>query len=49
MIQRKRLGDLLVDSGLITGQQLQQVLEEQKGTGMKLGDLLIARGYITEQ
>ncbi|WP_134700010.1 GspE/PulE family protein [Ammoniphilus sp. YIM 78166] len=49
MIQRKRLGDLLVESGLITPQQLQQALEEQKDSGLKLGDLLIARGYITEQ
>ena len=49
MEARKRLGDLLVESGLITPQQLNQVLSEQKETGMKLGDLLIERGYITEQ
>jgi len=46
---RKRIGDILVESGLISKAQLEQALQEQKGTGMKLGDLLIARGYITEQ
>ncbi|RKD23885.1 type II secretion system protein GspE [Ammoniphilus oxalaticus] len=49
MNQRKRLGDLLVEYGLITDQQLQQALAEQKESGIKLGDLLITRGYITEQ
>ncbi|MCF6092695.1 Flp pilus assembly complex ATPase component TadA [Microaerobacter geothermalis] len=46
---RRRIGDILVESGIITDQQLKQALQEQKGSGMKLGDLLIDRGYITEQ
>ena len=45
---RKRLGDLLVDSGLITAEQLQSTLKE-KSAGQKLGDALLQRGYITEQ
>lgn len=45
---RKRLGDLLVDSGLITAEQLQTTLNE-KSEGQKLGDALLQRGYITEQ
>ena len=45
---RKRLGDLLVESGLITDEQLQSALED-KPRDQKLGDLLLQRGYITEQ
>lgn len=45
---RKRLGDLLVESGLITDEQLHSALED-KPRDQKLGDLLLQRGYITEQ
>jgi type IV pilus assembly protein PilB len=46
--ERKRLGDLLVEAGLITKEQLFSTLEE-KSRGQKLGDALLQRGYITEQ
>ncbi|MGG1550670.1 GspE/PulE family protein [Paenibacillus ferrarius] len=46
---RKRLGDLLVESGIIAEAQLQEALQEQRKTKQKLGDLLITQGYITEQ
>lgn len=45
---RKRLGDLLVDAGLITEEQLLTTLDE-KSDGQKLGDALLQRGFITEQ
>ncbi|MFS1512759.1 GspE/PulE family protein [Chengkuizengella sp. SCS-71B] len=47
-LTKKRLGDLLVDSGLITDEQLKQSLTEQKDSNLKLGDLLIHKGIITE-
>lgn len=46
--RRKRLGDLLVESGLITEAQLEMVLSE-KPKDQRLGDALLGRGYITEQ
>ncbi|MCD7032908.1 Flp pilus assembly complex ATPase component TadA [Metabacillus sp. GX 13764] len=46
--ERKRLGDLLVDAGLITTEQLQTALSE-KQKGQRIGDALLERGYITEQ
>jgi type IV pilus assembly protein PilB len=46
--ERKRLGDLLVEAGLITEAQLQEALKE-KAPGQKLGDALLQLGYITEQ
>ena len=45
---RKRLGDLLIEEGLITPEQLQSTLEE-KNPGLKLGDALLQKGYLTEQ
>ncbi|MFI8575104.1 GspE/PulE family protein [Rossellomorea aquimaris] len=45
---RKRLGDLLVEAGIITASQLQDTLKD-KAKGQKLGDALLQRGYITEQ
>jgi type IV pilus assembly protein PilB len=45
---RKRLGDLLVEAGLITEQQLLSTLKD-KNSNQKLGDALLERGYITEQ
>ncbi|GEN33026.1 GspE/PulE family protein [Aneurinibacillus danicus] len=46
---RKRLGDILVESGIISQEQLEQALQEQKKTKLKLGDHLLQTGYITEQ
>ncbi len=43
-----RLGDLLVEQGAITNDQLMAALQEQKSTGNKLGRVLIDSGYITE-
>lgn len=47
-MRRKRLGDLLVESGLITEEQLLVALDE-KLPDEKLGDTLLREGYITEQ
>ncbi|PFA64571.1 type II secretion system protein GspE [Bacillus sp. AFS015802] len=46
--ERKRLGDLLVESGLLTEEKLQAALRE-KGKDQKLGDAILQKGYITEQ
>ncbi|MDF2960948.1 MAG: type secretion system protein [Paenibacillus sp.] len=49
MAPRKRIGDLLVEAGLLSGEQLQNVLKEQRETKLRLGEFLIDRRYITEQ
>ncbi len=47
--QRKvRIGDLLVQAGLISELQLQQALQEQKRTGSKLGRAVIDMGLVSE-
>jgi len=43
-----RIGDLLVQEDMLTEQQLQNALQEQKRSGGKLGKCLIKLGYIQE-
>ena len=48
--QRKiRLGDMLVQNGLISEGQLQLALDEQKRSGAKLGRAVVDMGFISEQ
>ena len=44
-----RLGDLLVDAGVITEDQLMSALKSQKESKRRLGDELIQTGVITER
>ena len=44
----ERLGDLLVQEGLITRDQLQQALQEQRSSGMRLGYTLVKLGLVQE-
>ncbi|MDF2538293.1 MAG: Type secretion system protein GspE [Herbinix sp.] len=46
--KKKRLGDLLIDAGVITEDQLASALAEQKTNGQKLGETLIDLGFTTE-
>ena len=45
---KKRLGDVLVEDGIITSEQLHAALDAQKITGGKLGDTLIKNKALTE-
>lgn len=45
---RKRLGDLLVEAGVITNDQLEYSLTT-KSRDEKLGDFLIKENFLTEQ
>lgn len=47
--KRIRVGDLLIDREIITQQQLDNALKEQRTSGQKLGRTLIDLGYITEK
>ena len=43
-----KLGEILTRSGVLTGEQLRDALEKQKGTQKRLGEILLERGYISE-
>ncbi len=46
--RRIRIGDLLVENGIISEAQLQAALQEQKRSGHKLGNTLVELGYVEE-
>ena len=39
------LGELLVEKGVISAEELDDALEEQQVSGLRLGEILIARGF----
>ncbi|MDE5940193.1 MAG: Flp pilus assembly complex ATPase component TadA [Lachnospiraceae bacterium] len=47
--KKMRLGDVLVQNGVITEEDLQRGLERQKGSGRKLGETLVDEGIATEE
>ncbi|MGL4876258.1 MAG: GspE/PulE family protein, partial [Clostridium sp.] len=46
---KKRLGDLLVDNGKITDNQLRTALAKQAMSGKRLGEILIENSYVSEE
>ena len=46
---RKRLGEILLDEGLITEDQLNAAIEAQKKSGGLLGEILVEMGAISER
>ncbi|MEY2977879.1 MAG: hypothetical protein ACO3NK_16510 [Prochlorotrichaceae cyanobacterium] len=49
LVNQKRLGDHLIEAGLITPWQLEVVIYDQQSTGMRLGEILVARGWVKEE
>jgi type IV pilus assembly protein PilB len=47
--KRRRLGDLLVEARVISQEQLNSALQEQKTSSLRLGDQLAEMGLLTEQ
>jgi len=45
---KKRIGDQLIDKGIISLDQLKIALQEQKISGNQLGKVLIDMGFLTE-
>ena len=48
-IERLKIGDLLVETKMITATQLQEALKEQAQTGKKVGEVFVEKGWVTEQ
>ena len=47
-MKRRKLGEILLEEGLITDKQLENALTIQKGKNKKLGKVLIELGYIND-
>lgn len=46
--RRKKLGDLLIEAGILSEEQLNEALEIQKQTGSRLGSILIDNNFVSE-
>lgn len=46
---RSRLGNLLINKGLVTEQQLAQAIDHQKVSGVRLGEALVSLGVLTDR
>lgn len=49
MLEHKSIGNLLLEQGFITEENLQKALAEQSISGKKLGDILMDMNYATEE
>ena len=47
-LKRVRIGELLLNAGLINQDQLKEALRIQKSTGDKLGSVLVQENYVSE-
>lgn len=47
--EKIRLGEILVQQNLMSAEDLDKSLEEQKRTGRKLGRIIVDRGHVTEK
>ncbi len=47
--ERRRIGDILLDAGLISADQLESALKNQGGSRERLGRVLVALGYLSEE
>ena len=45
---KKRLGEILIERGLVDADQLNSALAHQRQWGMRLGTALVARGFVAE-
>ncbi len=48
MTRKKRMGEILVDSGQITEEQLEEALARASQKGLRVGEALVQLGYLTE-
>ncbi|MGG5462968.1 GspE/PulE family protein [Clostridium sp. B9] len=47
--QKKRLGDILIESGKLTEEKLKEALILQKQVGKRLGEILVEQNFVTEE
>ena len=47
--EKIRLGDLLIEQGLLTDEQLKFSLDEQKRSGRRLGRIVVESNFVTEE
>jgi hypothetical protein len=46
---RRKLGEILLDEGLVAKEQIEEALREQSKTGELLGETMVRLGYVREE
>ncbi|WP_404789172.1 hypothetical protein [Altericista sp. CCNU0014] len=49
LVESKRLGDYLVEAGLLKASQIEVALADQGTTGLRFGEVLVRRGWVKEE
>ena len=44
-----KIGELLVEKGLITSDQLKEILDEHQTTNVRVGDIVVEKGYVSKE
>ena len=47
--ERKRLGDILIESKLVSPKQVAEALDLQEKSGKRLGSIVVAKGWVSDQ
>lgn len=47
--KNKKIGSYLIDAGLLSENQVQVALNDQKVTGLRFGDIVVNRGWVRKQ
>ena len=47
-IKKIRIGEVLIEAGMLTEEQLQVALGRQRGSGRKIGETLVDEGFVSE-
>jgi regulator of PEP synthase PpsR (kinase-PPPase family) len=45
---RKKMGEVLIDEGLVKEEQVQEALRRQRSTGESFGEILVSMGFVSE-
>jgi len=48
LAKRKKLGEILIDAGLLTEEQLKEALVAKQGSDLKLGQILTRSSLVSE-
>lgn len=46
---KRRMGDLLVEAGMMSASELAMAIEIQQSTGKKIGEIIVEKGWVSEQ
>ncbi|MBI4690770.1 MAG: type II secretion system protein GspE, partial [Nitrospirae bacterium] len=49
VLKKKFLGEMLIEAGVITKEQRDRAMQEQKRLGKRLGETLVGLGFITDE